>query len=154
MPNWFWVVVVVVGVLAIGMIRERWRMRGMEALAVERGFVLHSPFSPGERPPMEPLAKRLEGRRAHRWGAGLSGTVDGVEFTVAEHEVPGTGSSRNGVWYVMLACRLAPTAAELPPPQGGKIAREGEWTAWRLPGNLTTTKVETLLAHLPKLRQF
>jgi len=31
MPNWLWIVTVVVGVLAVGLLRERWRLRGMEA---------------------------------------------------------------------------------------------------------------------------
>ena len=28
MPNWIWIVALIVGVLAAGMVRERWRLRG------------------------------------------------------------------------------------------------------------------------------
>ena len=38
-------------------------------------------------------------------------------------------------------------------PHGGKIARDGEWAAWRLRGNLTPAIVESLLAHLPEARR-
>ena len=138
MPNWFWVLVLIAGVLAVGLLRERWRMREMESFAAQRGFVLHSPFVPGELPPMAALAAQLEGRPARRWGAGLSGAVDSIEFTIAEHEMPGHTISTPDVWHVMLAWRPPDTAAG------------GEWATRRQPGNLTKANVEALLAHLPK----
>ena len=64
MPDWLWIVTLIVGVLAAGLVRERWRLRRMEDVARQRGFVLHSPFVPGERPPMAALAERIERRRA------------------------------------------------------------------------------------------
>jgi hypothetical protein len=33
MLTWFWIVTVVVGVLVVGLLRERWRLRGMEDVA-------------------------------------------------------------------------------------------------------------------------
>ena len=36
MPNWLWVVAMIVGVLAAGMLRERWRLRRMESVATRR----------------------------------------------------------------------------------------------------------------------
>ena len=163
MPNWLWIVVLIVGVLAAGMLRERWRLRSMESLASQRGFVLHSPFTPGERPPMAALAKRLEGRRATRWGAGLTGAVDGIEIAIAEHETPASGADATGspntvgIWHVMAAwpVRLdgASTDSADPWPHGGKLARDGGWAAWRLRGNLTPALVESLLAHLPEARR-
>src|SRR3990172_7319606 len=109
MPNWLWMVAVIIGVLAAGMRRERWRLRGIEGVAKERGLVLHSPFAPGERPPMAALAERLEGRRATRWGAGLTGVVDGLEIAIAEHETAARGGDATGspntigIWHVMVA---------------------------------------------------
>jgi hypothetical protein len=157
MPNWLWIVAMIVGVLVAGMVRERWRLRAMEAVAKERGFALHSPFAPGERPPMAALAERLEGRRATRWGAGLTGVVDGLEFAIAEHETPARGMNATvGIWHVMAAwpVRLeGVTDPGVPWPHGGKLARDGEWAAWRLRGNLTPANVETLLTHLPEARR-
>lgn len=163
MPTWLWIVAVIVGVLAAGMLRERWRLRGMEGVAKQRGFVLHSPFAPGERPPMAALAERLEGRPATRWGAGLTGVVDGLEIAIAEHETPARGGDATGspntigIWHVMVAWPVRVEGASTDPgaswPHGGQLARDGEWAAWRLRGNLTRANVETLLAHLPEARR-
>jgi len=163
MPDWLWIVAAIVGVLSAGMVRERRRLRGMEAFAKPHGFVLHSPFTSGERPPMAALAERIEGRAATRWGAGITGTVDGIEIAIAEHETPArgvdaTGSPHTiGVWYVMVAWPVraagAGTDPGIPWPHGGQLVRDGEWAAWRLHGNLTQANVETLLAHLPAARR-
>lgn len=112
---------------------------------------------------MEALAKRIEGRSATRWGAGLTGVVDGLEIAIAEHEVPGRSAETSGIWYVLLAWRIVGTAAEgahqrpdsgNPGPHGGQFTHDGEWVAWRLSG-LTKTNVERLLTHLPEvLRRF
>ncbi|HLA79840.1 MAG TPA: hypothetical protein VJU18_19870 [Vicinamibacteria bacterium] len=72
MPSWIVVVVIVIGVLVAGLVRERWRVRGMETWALHHGFVLHSPFVPAGRPPMQALAACLEGRDARLWGVGLT----------------------------------------------------------------------------------
>lgn len=163
MPNWLWVVLIIIGVLVAGMVRERWRLRAMEGLAARRGLALHSPFTPGDRPPMTALAERLEGRRITRWGAGVTGVVDGVEIAIAEHEVPKTGGDATGSmhttgdWHVMLAwpVRAGHVSADVsaPWPHGGAMATDGEWAVWRLRGNLTGTNVEFLLAHLPEARR-
>ena len=50
--------------------------------------------------------------------------------------VDGTSADPGGLW-----------------PHGGKIARDGEWAAWRLRGNLTPAIVESLLAHLAEARR-
>jgi hypothetical protein len=164
MPNWFWIVAIVAAVLAAGMLRERWRLRSMEGVARRRGFVLHSPFAPAERPPMAALAERLEGRRATRWGAGLTGVVDGLAIAIAEHETPARGGDATGspntigIWRVMVAWPVRFEDGSPDPggpwPHGGELARDGEWAAWRLRGNLTQAKVESLLTHLPEARQF
>jgi len=162
MPNWLWVVLIIIGVLVAGMIRERWRLRAMEGVATRRGLTLHSPFTPGDRPPMTKLAELLEGRRITRWGAGVTGAVDGLEIAIAEHEVPASGGdatgsmNTTGIWHVMLAWPVGPggnSDAGAPWPHGGKLAGDGEWAAWRLRGNLTESTVEFLLAHLPEARQ-
>lgn len=163
MPNWLWIIIVIVGVLAAGMLRERWRLRVMARVVKQRGFVLHSPFAPGERPPMATLAERLEKRPATRWGAGLTGEVNGLEFAIAEHEVPARGidatGSRNttGLWHVMVAwpvdSRGVRTTLSDFWPHGGQLVCDGGWAAWRLRGNLTPAKLELLLAHLPEARR-
>lgn len=163
MPNWLLIVALIVGVLAAGMLRERWRLRGMEGLARRRGWVMHSPFAPGEQPPMARLAERLEGRAARRWGGGLTGTVDGLEMAIAEHEtapsgIDATGSpNTTGIWRVMVAWRVRPdeatTIPDAPWPHGGEIVRDGEWAAWRVRGNLTEATAEWLLSHLSEARR-
>ncbi|NUQ36442.1 MAG: hypothetical protein HUU23_01335 [Caldilineales bacterium] len=162
-PDWLWIVAAIVGVLAAGMLRERWRLRGMEDFARQHGFVLHSPFTPGERPPLAALAERLEGRPPTRWGAGITGVVDGIEIAIAEHETPARGADATGsphtigIWRVMAAWPLRSAGVSADPgdpwPHGGQLVCDGEWAAWRLRGNLTQANVETLLAHLPAARR-
>ena len=103
MPDWLLIVSMIGGVLVAGMLRERWRLRAMEVIAKQHNFVMHSPFAPGERPPMAELAERFVGRRATRWGAGLTGVFEGREIAIAEHEMPASGSDSIGVWHVMVA---------------------------------------------------
>ncbi|MCK6557907.1 hypothetical protein L6R21_01810 [bacterium] len=155
--------VVIVGVLAAGLLRERRRLRSMERVARQRGFVLHSPFAPGERPPLAALAVRLAGRPATRWGAGLTGEVNGLEIAIAEHELPARGldaaGSPNtiGIWHVMVAWPVGRAGVRTDAggawPHGGQLACDGGWAAWRLRGNLTPANVELLLAHLPEARR-
>ncbi len=163
MADWLWIVAAIVGVLAAGMLRERWRLRNMEGFARRRGFVLHTPFVLAERPPMAALAERLEGRPATRWGAGLTGVADGLEIAIGEHETPasgldGAGSPHTiGIWRVMMAWPVRAAGANTDPgdpwPHDGQITCHGEWAAWRLRGNLTQANVEKLLTHLPAARR-
>lgn len=132
MSDWLWIVLVIVSVLAAGMMRERWRLGVMERMAKARGLVLHSPFTPGEHPPMVALAAQIEGRRPTRWGAGLTGVVDGLEIAIGEHEAPATGSdatgsaNTTGTWYVMIAWPVDRTETGADPrgpwPYGGRLA--------------------------------
>ena len=144
MPDWLVIVVLIGGVLVAGMLRERWRLRAMEVIAKQHNFVLHSPFVLGERPPMAELAGRFVGKRATRWGVGLTGVFEGFEIAIAEHEMPATGSDSIGVWHVMLAW---PVGVENTFANNQRV-RDGEWAAWRLRGNLTPANVKLLLAHL------
>jgi hypothetical protein len=101
MPNWVWVVFVIVAVLGAGLLRERWRMRGMAAWCATRGCTLVAPFVPGERPPVASLVKRFDIRGGRIWGAAIVGVVNGVEVTIAEHETSPPGK-KTGVWQVVL----------------------------------------------------
>ena len=101
MPNWVWVVLVIVAVLGAGLLRERWRMRGMAAWCATRGFTLVAPFVPGERPHIASMVKRFDIRGGRIWGAGLVGLVDGVEVTIAEHETSPPGK-KTGVWQIVV----------------------------------------------------
>jgi hypothetical protein len=154
MPNWVFGVLVIVGLLAVALLRENFRMNDMKGIAAQRGFVLHSPFVPGERPPMRLLAERAGAQPNPRWAAGLTGLVDGTEITIAEHEVLGRIGTP-GAWHVLLAWRIvaAPQPNNANPwPHGGQLIREGDWAAWRLPGNLTKANVELMLTHLSEAR--
>ena len=153
MPNWAFGLFVIVGLFAVALLRENWRVNDLNGVAEQRGVVLHSPFIPGDRPPMVLLAERLGSQPNPSWGAGLTGAVDGTEIAIGEHEVLGRIGTP-AVWYVILAWRAGAaqpnTASPLPP--GTQSLHEGEWAAWRLPGNLTKAHVDTLLAHLPEAR--
>jgi hypothetical protein len=84
---------------------------------------------------MAPLAEKLEGRRATRWGAGLTGFADGLEIAIAEHETPARGSDATGapntigIWHVMVAWPVHLEGAGTDPgdlwPHGGQLARDG-----------------------------
>ena len=148
MPDWLLIVAMIGGVLVAGMVRERWRLRAMEVIAKQHDFVMHSPFVPGERPPMAELAERFVGKRATRWGAGLTGVYQGLEIAIAEHEMPATGADSIGVWHVMVAWPLGIESTSADWLRNIQRVRDGEWAAWRLRGNLTPANVKLLLAHL------
>ena len=101
MPNWVLVVLVIVAVLGAGLLRERWRLRGMAAWCATRGLTLVTPFVPGDRPPVASIVKRFDIRGGRIWGAGIVGTVDGVEVTIAEHETSPPGR-KTGVWQAVV----------------------------------------------------
>jgi hypothetical protein len=153
MPNWVLGVLVIVGLLAVALLRENFRMNDMKGIAAQRGFVLHSPFVPGERPPMRLLAERVGAQPNPRWAAGLTGLVDGTEIALGEHEVQGRIGTP-AVWYVLMAWQAGAAQPNnaTPWPHGGQLIREGDWAAWRLPGNLTKANVELMLTHLPEAR--
>lgn len=154
MPNWVFGVLVIVGILAVALLRGNLDMKDLKGIAAQRGFVLHSPFVPGDRPPMRLLAERIGSQPNPRWGAVLTGAVDGTEIAIGEHEVQGRIGTP-AVWYVLLAWRIAAAAQPnnaTPWPHGGQLIREGDWAAWRLPGNLTKVNVELMLTHLPEAR--
>jgi hypothetical protein len=164
MPKWIVVVLIVLAVLVAGLLRERWRMGAMATWARRRGFALRSPFVPGPSPPMAALAARLEGREVRRWGAGVEGDLNGIRLMVAEHETAPTGVNASGnlktvgIWRVMAAWPVSggrqPDAAALAAwPHGGELARDGDWAAWRLRGNLTPDLVEGMLSHLDEARR-
>lgn len=125
MPHWLGIVVVIVGVLAAGLVRERWRLRSLARIARQRSFVLHSPVALFERPPLAALAERSAGRPATRWGAGLTGKVNGLEIAIAEHELPARGVDATGspdtigIWHVIVAWPVGRT--------GGSTDPVGSW---------------------------
>ena len=167
MPNWVSVVVVIIVFLAAGLLYESWRMRDLEGVASRRGLALHRPFSPVEGSQLQRLAKRLDGRQGSsrpRWGAGLTGMVDGIEITIGEYEMPNRNSSNsNGEWFVIMAWRGSSATAEAGAgdalPQGrsldgsGQVIREADWAAWRVEGNVTSAKVDELLAQWSETRR-
>lgn len=170
MPTWVMVVLLIAGVLAAGMFRERWRITGMERWARRRGFLLRSPFVPDGRAPMAALAAGLEGRDARMWGVGLEGALDGVPVTVAEHETAASGGDASGsmntigVWRVLVAWPLSPggeaaaasDVTRLNAPgwaHGGELGTDGAWAAWRMRGTLTPALLDEIAAHLPAARR-
>lgn len=106
MPKWLIIVLAIAAVLVAGMLRERWRISGVERWVRKRGLLLCSPFVPGDQPPVVRLAQRFAPNGARIWGVGVEGVLDGVPVTIAEHETANTTGKTSGVWRVLVAWPL------------------------------------------------
>lgn len=102
MTGWITVVVAVVAFLAVGMMRERWRMTRLERWAEPKIFAVHSPFVPDAKSPAAALASLFNVRSARRWGAAVEGASGGVRVMIAEHEASQPGAGKTGIWYTLV----------------------------------------------------
>lgn len=163
MASWLPVLLLVVAVLGIGLLRERWRVTRIEQWARRAGFAVRTPFSPPASPPMAALAARFQERGARVWGLGLDGTVDGVPVTIAEHEVTSSGTRATGVWHTLVVWPLGTTAspASAPPeapaiagwPHDGELRSDEGYGAWRMPGTVSASRLDAVLSHLSEARR-
>jgi hypothetical protein len=107
-----WVVLLIVGVLAVALVRESWRLKAMETWCRAHGFTLHRPFVPGDHPPIPALAARLAGRDNMRWASGVIGPVGDAKVTVAEFEYTPTGR-KTSLWFALAAWPVSGVAGPL-----------------------------------------
>lgn len=106
MSNWISVVVVLAIVIAVGLLRERRRVSGIEALAKARGLARLFPLPAGGPQPAGSLVSQVTTHGARIWGMVLTGTVDGVPVTIAEHESSEPGK-KSGVWATVVTWPVA-----------------------------------------------
>lgn len=160
-PAWLPIVLVIALVLGAGLLRERWRISGLERLCRARGFTWHSPFVPGEQPPVAALAAHFYPRGARLWGAGIEATVDGLAVTMAEHEASPLGA-KTGHWFTLVAWPVPKASSTAPDatvrtvddwPHGGTLVRNGGYGVWKMDGTLTPSRVEAILGNLAAARR-
>lgn len=100
MTSWISIIAVVVAVLALGAIKERWRIGKLQNFCRLKLLTLHTPFAPEAEAPILNIARRFNSRGARRWGIALSGQYQGHEITIAEHETSHVGKS--GKWHTLV----------------------------------------------------
>jgi hypothetical protein len=106
MNNWISVVVVIVIVMAVALMRERWRVSGIESLAKSKGLTPLFPVPAGGPQPAARLVALLTIHGGRLWGSVLTGTIDGVPVTIAEHESSEPGR-KTGVWSTVVTWPVA-----------------------------------------------
>jgi hypothetical protein len=99
--SWIAVPLLLVAVLTVAIVRERWRVRGIEAGALALGWSGRSSSSTNDVQPAASLVARMTLHGAQRWGMILDGTVDGVSATIAEHESSEPGR-KQAVWHTVV----------------------------------------------------
>jgi hypothetical protein len=106
MNNWISVVVLLVIVMAVALLRERWRVSGIESLAKSKGLTPLFPVPSGGPQPAASLVALLTIHGGRLWGTVLTGTIDGVPVTIAEHESSEQGK-KTGVWSTVVSWPVA-----------------------------------------------
>jgi hypothetical protein len=110
--SWVTGTLLVGGALAFMLLRERWRLRALEALATARNFELIRPFVPeAQALPAKEVSDMFSPRGAIRWGAGMRGELDGVAVWILECEASRAG--RTSAWYTLVAWPVAGPRAAL-----------------------------------------
>ena len=162
MPEWVLkaatLVAVIVVFAGVALLREGSRAASLKEAVARHGLLFHSPYLPAEHPPMVSLAKALDGRSAFlwspRWGAGMTGVVDGRAVTIAEHEVPAlTMNHSTPKWHSMLVWPVegneeatdALVAGFRARQPEAHLTRDGTWAALRLEGKLDPARIDSLL---------
>ncbi len=112
MPDWVWIGVIIVALIAGALVREHWRLRALESWSRTRGFTLHRPFKPGDHPEIAALGSRFSGRDNMRWATGASGWAADTKVTVAEFEYTPTGR-KTGIWFTLVAWAVRGPAGPL-----------------------------------------
>ena len=162
MTTWLPIVVVLVAVLAIGFIRERFRVSAVERWARKKGFSRVDPLTPGANPQLVALASRLHPRGARLWGIGLDGMVDAAPCTIAEYSASKPGTRSGEEWFTLVTWPSAlPGRDEAPVkpgssaiwPHEGVLVRAGHLPGWRLPGTITASRLDQVLKLTPEARQ-
>lgn len=141
MPDWITITLMLLAVLAVGAVRERWRHARLRDWAARHAATLHWPVEPDEHPelPAAELAARFETHGARRWAAAMQGEVKGRRAWILEYLAtpPGVQTSR---WYSLLVVDAGDaTGAEamrLAWDRSGarRTAAHGRWTAERREG--------------------
>ena len=112
MNNWISIVVLLGIVIAAGLVRERWRVSRIESWARAKGLAVLFPVPEGGPQPAASLVSHLTIHGGRLWGMVLTGTIEGVPITIAEHESSEPGQ-KTGVWSTIVTWPLAEPAGLL-----------------------------------------
>ena len=157
MTTWLPIVILLVAVLTIGLIRERFRVSAVERWARAKGFKRADPLTPEANASLVALAARLHPRGARNWGNGLDGMVDASPCTIAEYSASKPGTRTGEEWFTLVTWqpRVSTTAGSDPVawPHDGILVRAGHLSGWRLPGMMTASRLEEVIRLTPEARQ-
>lgn len=106
MNSWVSIVVLLALVIAVGLLRERWRVSRIEGWARDKGFSRQFPVPAGGPQPAGAMVKQLAVHGARIWGMVLDGTIDGVPVTIAEHE-SSEPARQSGIWCTIVTWPVA-----------------------------------------------
>jgi len=162
MTTWLPIVIVIIAVLAVGFVREHFRVSAVERWARAKGFKRADPLTPDANASIVALAARLHPRGARNWGIGLDGMVDALPCTIAEYSASKPGTRTGEEWFTLVtwpSARHREEDASLKPgpsdtwPHDGILVRAGHLSGWRLPGTITTSRLDDVLKHTPQARR-
>ena len=120
--SWVTGALLIGAVFAFMLFRERWRLRALEAWAVERRFKFMCPFVPeGQLIPAKTLSDAFTVSGALRWGAAVEGEIEGIPVWIMECEA--SRPQMTSTWYTLVGWALASSEASLVLSQ----------PTWRLP---------------------
>ena len=161
MGTWIPIAAVLAAVLGFGFVNEHFRVSGVERWARAKGFKRVAPFSAGASASVVALASSLHQRGARLWGVGLEGMVDGSPCTIAEYAASKPGTRTGDEWFTLVCWSStregnpdpSPTTGTSAWPHEGQIVRAGHLSGWRLPGTITTARLDHLIKLTPEARQ-
>lgn len=161
MSTWIPVVIAIVAALGFGLLREHFRVSGVERWAKAKGFVRPVPFAPAASSPAVTLAAQLHPRGARLWGIGLEGLVDVSPCTIAEYAASKPGTRTGDEWFTLVfwpsahASDAEPSLRPAAPawPHDGVLVRGSGYAGWRIPGPLTTARLDQVVKGLPEARR-
>jgi hypothetical protein len=163
MTTWLPIVIILVAVLAIGFVREHFRVSAVERWARAKGFKRADPLTPDANRSIVALAARLHPRGTRNWGIGLDGLVDASPCTIAEYSASKPGTRTGEEWFTLVTWQVSGQPgvkkASLEPepsdtwPHDGILVRAGHLSGWRLPGTITASRLDDVIKLTPEARQ-
>lgn len=105
MPNWLSVIILIVVVAAIALVRETWRLRDVNAFIASAGFTRLDATAGDWQAIAARLVSLMDPNGARIWGMALTGTLNDVPVTIAEHE-SSRGVSQGSRWYTVVVWPL------------------------------------------------
>ncbi len=105
MPNWLSIVILLVVVVAIALLRDTWRQRGVDAFVTSAGLRRVTSEETAWQATAAPLVALMHPSGARIWGTAVTGILDDAPVTIAEHESSG-GVNQASRWYTVVVWPL------------------------------------------------